>query len=180
MATYNFADVVGSTIAFDPTLDILNFAAGSANRLLLSPDGLDIVVSLDGQGVRLANVAFVQLLSSNFAFASGDIVSLGTAGNDSLTGSGGNDFIDIHLGGVDSVAAGDGDDRIVALGSLTATDRVDGGPGAHDELRLQGTVGTVVFTPTTVTGVEIIVFEVVQAPASSLRMPLSRRPLDRH
>ena len=62
---------------------------------------------------------------------------IGTAGNDTLTGTSAADFFDIRQGGQDKVSGGTGDDVMFAGGTLDALDVVNGGNG-YDRLDLSG------------------------------------------
>lgn len=62
---------------------------------------------------------------------------LGTAGNDTLTGTAADDSFDISQGGTDTVDGLDGNDTIAVGAALDAADRIDGGAG-NDALKLYG------------------------------------------
>ena len=61
----------------------------------------------------------------------------GTAGNDTMVGTPGNDYFDLSQGGNDTVSGGAGNDAFFFGAAFTAADRVDGGPG-FDQIGLQG------------------------------------------
>ncbi len=61
----------------------------------------------------------------------------GGGGADTITGTGGTDFIDISQGGSDNVNAGDGDDAILAGNGFDAGDTIVGGAG-NDQVGLRG------------------------------------------
>ena len=152
MATHPF--VAGSTIVFDPNVDVLQFGA-SASSLDFIQAGADLRVFQGAEFMVLATLDFAQLVDANFAFAAG-VVRLDSVAADSLSGSAQGDYFDIRKGGGDTVVAAHGDDRIVAGAALDAADRISGGTGA-DELRLSGTyASSVVLDAETITGVELI------------------------
>lgn len=130
MTVYQFASVAGTSIPFNVSTDRLDFAASyHAADMRLSETVR--TVTIGGQTVTLSG-AFGPFTSANFNFADGSLAEFGTVGSDSLTGSAFNDYIDIHAvdSGRDSVAAGAGDDRILA--AVIADTRIDGGPGVDD------------------------------------------------
>ncbi|MFG5121849.1 calcium-binding protein, partial [Methylorubrum sp. POS3] len=155
MATYDFRSSIGTTIAFS-TSDILSFEYDRASGLNFQQSGSDIIVSISGSSVRLANISFASLKNSNFIFKNGDLVRFDTSASETLSGGTGYDYLDITKGGSDTVSAGDGDDLIVVGSSLNAADRIAGGAGL-DTLTLSGTYGsTVVLDSSTITGIENI------------------------
>ncbi len=80
----------------------------------------------------------------------------GTAGDDNLTGSSGNDNFLLWQGGNDTVAAGDGNDIFRMAGTLNAGDSLDGGTG-KDAVILNGDYSAgVVFGADTITNVEVL------------------------
>jgi Ca2+-binding RTX toxin-like protein len=158
MTTYTFA--TGTSVSFNPATDVLNFSSTSVSAadLQFQQSGTSLQVGINNQFITLLNVSLATLLSSNLSFASGSVYRNGSAGNDTLAGGTGvssyNDYFDISKGGNDSVVAGNGNDLILAGGALNAADTIDGGTGT-DTLRIQGNYASaVVFTATTVTGVE--------------------------
>ncbi|MFL6673511.1 MAG: type I secretion C-terminal target domain-containing protein, partial [Massilia sp.] len=88
---------------------------------------------------------------------------MGTAGNDTMTGTAADEWFDISSGGNDIVTAAAGSDTIFARGAFTATDRIDGGSPVDDNVEfdtliLDGNYAAgVVFGATTLTNVESIV-----------------------
>jgi Ca2+-binding RTX toxin-like protein len=69
----------------------------------------------------------------------------GDAGNNVVTGGGGNDVLRLYDGGDDTANAGDGNDSLFFIGALTAADVVNGGDGG-DTLVLQGPYGALTLT----------------------------------
>ena len=61
----------------------------------------------------------------------------GTAGDDNLTGTSGNDSFDLTKGGNDTAFGGDGNDKFNMGAALNAADRIDGGNGT-DVVNLKG------------------------------------------
>src|SRR3569832_2111988 len=61
----------------------------------------------------------------------------GTAGDDTLTGTAGNDVFNMGQGGNDTVSGGDGNDIFRFGGTFAPGDSVDGGTGV-DQLQLDG------------------------------------------
>ena len=155
MAIYTFSSVLGTTILFDPLNDTLVFAAGvNAADLRLSQSGADTLVTLNGSSVRLATINVSGLVDSNFSFADGSVVRIGSAADQTLNGSAGADYFDISTGGADTVSAGIGNDVIIAGSQLGASDQIDGGVGL-DTLRLSGNL-SVLMGANTVTAVETL------------------------
>ena len=146
---YSFTAVVGQTIPLGPT-DQLEFDAGYfAADLRISYDGTDTIVELNGQSVRLSQVAPSQLSSANFLFLGGGSVLISATDGHGLTGSLAPDFIYLSDAATDLVNAGGGNDRIVlsAGTSLDGSDQISGGIG-QDELIVEGS-GTFDTTPLT-------------------------------
>lgn len=77
---------------------------------------------------------------------------VGTAGNDVLTGTSGNDIFDLSQGGNDKASGGNGNDVFEFGDSFTAADKIDGGSG-NDKVELAGDT-TVTFTAATMVNVE--------------------------
>jgi Ca2+-binding RTX toxin-like protein len=81
----------------------------------------------------------------------------GTSGNDTLTGTAGNDVFNLDQGGDDTVSGLGGNDTFSFGAAFNAADRIDGGTGT-DTLRLAGDYSsTVDFQATTLVSVEKIV-----------------------
>src|SRR5262245_30290805 len=154
MSVISFPTVVGTTIAFNPLTDSLQFPSGSAASLQFSQLGADALVSLNGSQVRLVGVSVSNLIDANFSFVDGSVVRMGTPGNDSLAGAAGADYFDISEGGTDSVSGGNGNDTIFAGNQLSASDQIDGGIGS-DTLQLSGAF-SLSMGPSTVTAVETL------------------------
>ncbi len=91
------------------------------------------------------------------ALTSGGAISVTAGdGNDVITGGFGNDRFNMTEGGNDTVRAGNGDDTINMGGTLTHSDRIDGGAG-NDTLSLNGDYPTqTVLNNTTITGIETV------------------------
>jgi Ca2+-binding RTX toxin-like protein len=161
MSIYVFNAVVGTALpSFDPALDTLSFGGSyTATSLVLTQSGSDTLVSYEGQGVLLSGVNRSSLAGSQFAFADGSLFRQGTAASDSLNGSSFGDQFDLTAGGGDTVTGGDGNDVVVAGAALNAADRIDGGSGFADQLRLAGNyLSRVDLNATTVTGIEQFIF----------------------
>ncbi|HSI17204.1 MAG TPA: Ig-like domain-containing protein [Sphingomonas sp.] len=62
----------------------------------------------------------------------------GSAGSESITGTGGNDYFDLSQGGSDNASGGIGNDAFFMGAALNAGDHIDGGAGTDDQLALQG------------------------------------------
>jgi Ca2+-binding RTX toxin-like protein len=81
---------------------------------------------------------------------------LGTNGNDTRTGTAGNDSFDLSQGGADTVSGSGGNDTIFMGAALTAQDRINGGAG-DDVVTLSGDYAALTFAHTTMTAVEKLV-----------------------
>lgn len=80
----------------------------------------------------------------------------GGAGDNSVTGTSANDYIDLSQGGADSAVGGDGNDAIFFGTAFGAGDTADGGAGTNDQLGLQGNYPALTLSGTQVTGVEVV------------------------
>jgi Ca2+-binding RTX toxin-like protein len=81
----------------------------------------------------------------------------GTHGDDTLTGTDGNDTFDLRQGGNDTAQGLDGKDTFLLGSAFTAADSIDGGGGTADVLNLHGDYSAgVTFAATTLVDVEII------------------------
>ena len=66
MAQFNFGSVLGTTISFDPALDILNFDNGyTATSLSYSQDSADLLLWYGSSRVRLSQLTLAQLQPAN-------------------------------------------------------------------------------------------------------------------
>src|SRR3982750_2682011 len=79
---------------------------------------------------------------------------VGTAGDDSISGSAQTDDFDLTLGGDDRAEGKKGNDQFTLGGAFTAADRLDGGDG-DDNIDFDGDYGTdVLFAADTIKSVE--------------------------
>jgi Ca2+-binding RTX toxin-like protein len=148
--------------------DILNggagadqMAGGTGNDIYLVDDSGDVVTENAGEGtadeVQTALSGYV--LPANVekltwtGAGGGDL--RGNAGDNVLTGGGGNDFVRAQDGGNDNVSLGAGNDAVYFGASYTSADVVDGGSGS-DQVGLQGYYANGVILGT-LTGVETLV-----------------------
>ena len=85
--------------------------------------------------------------------------ALGSAGNDTLIGSGSADYFDLSQGGNDHASGGVGEDAFFLGAAFTAGDQIDGGVGINDQLGLQGNYtggNALVLGAGTISGIEVI------------------------
>jgi Ca2+-binding RTX toxin-like protein len=159
MTTYAFADLAGGSLSFVPAQDQLVFGPGiAAASLRFGTSGADLLVMAGGQVLRLTSLGLggnSGLQSGNLLFQDGSLVSLDTVANSRRNGTDGHDWFSADRGGMDTIAAGAGDDHILAGTALTAEDRIDGGAGSADRLVLSGPL-TVTLDAATLTGIEVI------------------------
>jgi prepilin-type processing-associated H-X9-DG protein len=112
MTTFRFSRVRGTSVAFRPNNDVLNFDIGSAANLSVTAAGGNLILRLGNDSVTLLNVSQIGSLSTrNVSFADGSVLLIGDnttgtandsaandlrggAGNDQLIGLGGNDYLD--------------------------------------------------------------------------------------
>jgi len=83
----------------------------------------------------------------------------GDAGNNTLTGTAGNDYFNLSQGGNDSISGGDGNDAFLFGAAFTAADTVDGGAGTNDQIGLQGNYSggnALTLGASTISNVEVI------------------------
>ena len=138
MTIHSFSQLVGSTIGFDPSVDVISFDSGErANSLTIEQDGADVIIKIDDRWIRLSVLSLDQLFASNFQFFY-DIVSIGSPGQAAPVGGPGNDYFDIRGGGLNGISTGAGDDKIVANAALNPDFSIDGGEGTADRLMLYG------------------------------------------
>lgn len=140
MASYTFSSM-GSVSTFDPSVDTINFGTTSptsmfVNNNMATPGVVDITAngvtkSIDmsaAAGVDLNN-SILSLKTSAFVFSSGIfqigdglVSSAGDNGNLTVTGTAGNDRLQV-FGGNDAVNGGAGNDLIVlSLGTVAVPD----------------------------------------------------------
>jgi Ca2+-binding RTX toxin-like protein len=62
----------------------------------------------------------------------------GSAGNDNMTGTGGDDYFDLSQGGNDTAVGGGGNDAFFMGAAMNPADHIDGGAGTSDQVALQG------------------------------------------
>ena len=95
----------------------------------------DVVTELNGEGfdeVRTTLANYV--LPSNVE----RLTLLGTAGNDTFTGTAAPNTYDISQGGADVINSGDSNDGVFAGAALDAGDQIDGGAGTDDQVAIRG------------------------------------------
>jgi hypothetical protein len=131
MAIYNFKDRLSNPISLSVGLnstDVLNFDVGyNAAQLSLFQSGADVLLQYGTESVLLLGITVDQLQSSNFLFADGSLLLLGTANVDTLTGGVGNDNLSGSLGN-DALNGGQGND---SLTGGAGDDTIDGGSGIN-------------------------------------------------
>jgi Ca2+-binding RTX toxin-like protein len=118
------------------------FQGGAGNDLYFVDSASDSVVELAGEGtdeVRTGIAAYTLTANVENLTATSNINHdfRGNAGDNALSGGGGNDFLRLYDGGNDSAYGGAGNDVILFGAAMTWTDFVDGGDGL-DQLVLQG------------------------------------------
>ncbi|MDB5380865.1 MAG: hypothetical protein JWO26_497 [Rhodospirillales bacterium] len=156
MASFQFSVVAGSTIPFNTVTDTLVLgAADPAGGMRFQDSSGGLIVTLGGKTTTLSGATFGGLRSSNFSFPNGGQAQFDSSNSDSRAGSAVSDFLAINGGGNDTILGGGGDDYFLANAGFTAVDRLDGGAGTGDRLRISGT-STLLLTPTSLTGVERI------------------------
>ncbi|MBX9857982.1 MAG: hypothetical protein K2Y20_00140 [Sphingomonas sp.] len=155
-----------------PSAGLFNYNVGNPFELgymRLVQSGADTLIQVRqipfasefGTIIRLANFDGSTLTAASFnGFQPPSSVNvLGTAGNDTLTGTAGADLFDLTAGGIDTVFGGNGDDGFSFGATLTAADTIDGGAGNNDQIGIQGNytgANALVLGATTLTGVEVI------------------------
>ena len=161
MAVYSFETVVGTTIAFNPG-DTITFGAGyRAAGLFFEVNGGDLLVWNNGGFVRLVSRSVGDLSNTSLSFLDGSVAYFDTTLDNTLNGTGQNDYIDIRKGGNDTVNAGAGDDAVYVGTELNQFDAINGGTnnggGDGDRLIMSGLYSNILtLTPTTITGFETI------------------------
>jgi Ca2+-binding RTX toxin-like protein len=123
-------------------------AGGAGNDLYFVDDAGDAVVENAGEGIdevrtALAGYSLLGTEIENLTATSNAAHQFrGSAGNNVLTGLGGNDVLLLHDGGEDSAFGGSGNDVLYFGAALGLNDVADGGPG-RDSVVLQGNVSVV-------------------------------------
>jgi Ca2+-binding RTX toxin-like protein len=139
MPQVDFASSVGTIVGWAPDLELVFDTSFRAADLVLTAEGPDVRVSVQGQSVVLSSVALDGLIEANFLFQTGDVLRLAVGSGDAaLAGGAGDDGFLLVGGGADSATGGDGNDTFDLGAGLDAADRIDGGAGTDDSLRLGG------------------------------------------
>src|SRR5690349_20405958 len=96
MSTFDFDTVDGTTIAFDPAVDVLNFADiwDMAAQLRFEVLGADLKIWMGNAFVILADTTYGELGTGDLTFARGTVFAAGSNGVDTLRGTTGADFLD--------------------------------------------------------------------------------------
>jgi Ca2+-binding RTX toxin-like protein len=142
------------------------FTGGAMNDTISGNGGIDTVsygtstaaltVNLTSGTATGTGIGTDALLSiENVTTGSGNDTITGSAGDNVISSGGGTDTLLMYSGGNDTVLAGDQNDQIIFGGAFTAADTVDGGTGT-DTLNLDGTYAGLVLGATTLTNVENI------------------------
>lgn len=139
MTTFNFSSVGSVLTGFDPIRDSLYFDTASAGSLSIIDSPAGVVITENNHSVVLAALSYANLLSSNFGFADGSAVRLGSAASDGFAlsstvrdhsnyydGRAGDDAINAGTGN-DKIFGGAGNDSIVDAPSQTGF--ISGGDG---------------------------------------------------
>jgi VCBS repeat-containing protein len=125
--------------SYDLTTNDANVAAGATLAVNGGTLGSGDAITFNGTAET----------DGSFAFLTG-------AGNDNLTGGGGNDRFNLSMGGNDTVHGGGGNDVFGMGGAFTAADTLDGGAGI-DTLALNGDYSAgITFGSTTISNIEKI------------------------
>jgi Ca2+-binding RTX toxin-like protein len=145
MATYLFSALNNNqTLTFNPALDTLAIDIAWMNAAWggFLPSGPDLLLTYNGQTVRLAGTTLAQLSSSHMTFANGSQVLFGdnTPGTASdslgntLTGTAQGDYLD-GLGGADTLIGGDGNDVYVVDNAGDTVLETNASPAQIDAVR---------------------------------------------
>lgn len=91
MAIYSFSTIIGQTISFSATTDIINFGGFSATALNFQQSGSNLLISTTQGSFTLANFSIAKITPQNFVFGDGSIVAVGDlTANDTLDGGANN------------------------------------------------------------------------------------------
>ncbi|MGN6818425.1 MAG: Ig-like domain-containing protein, partial [Sphingomonas sp.] len=137
------------TYDYDPNhaFDTLSGATGASNSTAI--DSFTYTLA----GGNTATVTITVQGSPNST-----VRALGTAGDDTITGTSHTDVIMLNAGGHDHAAGGDGNDGFYFGAAFDAQDQVDGGAGTLDQIGLQGDYsGGLTLGQNSMTGVEMMV-----------------------
>ncbi len=150
-------------------IDTLKLTAGHTYHLTFG-DGIasGAVLTVDANTLASGNSAVLDFSLETL----GSVTVTGGAGNDTITGSTtGGDSYDFTKGGTDTLHGGSGGNNAIYMGAtLTAADSIAAGTGANDTLFLDGDytgAHALVFTATTMTGVEFIALDALAATPNS-------------
>ena len=148
---YTGANALSITSGMMSAIGDLVVVGSHAYELALADDSVAGTGMVIDAGTSSGGLTFDGSAETTSAFTVYD-----SSGDDSITTGGGGDQINLENGGTDTVHAGDGDDAILATGTLTAADTIDGGAGT-DTLVLDGDYSAgLTLGATTVTNVEEI------------------------
>ncbi|MBY0282514.1 MAG: hypothetical protein K2W81_00970 [Sphingomonas sp.] len=116
---------------------------GAGNDVYIVDDAGDVVTELADGGIDeiRTTVATYQLAAHVEVLTyvgTGAATLRGNAGNNSIVGGGGNDYLDASQGGDDVLNGGAGNDAFYFGAAFNANDSVDGGTGNNDQIGLQG------------------------------------------
>jgi Ca2+-binding RTX toxin-like protein len=151
----------GVTAVFKATtitnVEAINLVAGNSYSLVTNDANVAAGQQLNISGSQLGSGDTLVFNGSHETDGSFSIVS--GAGNDVLTGGAGGDNFDPGAG-TDTVNGGAGNDLILMGGTFDATDRLDGGAGASDQVQLGGDYSAgVVFGTHTMTNFEYLTLD---------------------
>jgi serralysin len=141
------ADTIIGNVAdnlIDGGLGADSMTGGAGSDVYIVDNEADLVIELAGEGndeirTGLANLSLVAFANVEKLAATSDLAHdfRGNGGDNVVTGAGGNDFLRLQDGGIDSVQSGAGNDVILFGATLTSADSVDGGIGI-DQIAIQG------------------------------------------